>query len=130
LKKVGKAAGKGVGIGAKIAFDLFFDWGNTSLGNEKDTISYSTFYHKGNLDRPNKPYLSTGTNRQTVEALARDGDVHTFLVPTTQVIAWERELLVTRLRDLDLATGVINEEVRFSGRAKVEILKFEIPTRK
>ncbi len=103
--------------------DIIYPQGNGDL----DAEGYITVYHKGNLDRPNKPFLSTGTDRSNVEALAREGEVHEFRVPKIAVRSWASQGLVTYAKDLDIATGIRNEEIRFhSHTAKTVISQYRV----
>jgi len=102
--------------------------GSTSPDDGIDSDEgYITVYHKGLLNRPNKPYLSTGTDRARVEALDRSGTVHEFRIPKSMYNRWNYDGLIEFKKDMDFATGTINDEIRFLGRAKSEILKYEVP---
>ncbi|MGC3972209.1 MAG: RHS repeat-associated core domain-containing protein [Pirellulales bacterium] len=81
-------------------------------------------YHKGQLLNGrvsgNRP-LSTGTERATVQALARDGRVIEFRVPKDVLRKWEYDGKITRLRDYDNTTKVYNDEIRFDASLADEL---------
>ncbi len=96
-----------------------------ALEGPKTTGSTQKLYHKGQLNNPNKPYLSTGKDRAAVNALERRGVVHEFEVPKARLNQMELEGTMRPLKDLDGVTGVLNEEVRFSQRVVAEVLKYK-----
>ncbi|HBV14806.1 hypothetical protein [Chryseobacterium carnipullorum] len=78
-----------------------------------------TFYHMGELNQgilnSNKEFLSAGTDFEAVNALNRAGKVWKIEIPSRLYDKWEKagnDFLETR-RDLDHATGVYNQEIRF-----------------
>ena len=84
-------------------------------------------FHKGELvggKVVSTRTLSTGLERATVEALDRAGNVHQFDIPADILRKWEFDGLVQRFRDLDEATGAINEELRFAGSLAEELNKY------
>ena len=86
-----------------------------------------TVYHKGQLSngkvRAGKSF-STGLDRASVEALERGGTVHQFDIPYDEYLKWQYNGQVQTLKDLDAATGVYNNEVRFSGSVSGELNKY------
>jgi hypothetical protein len=79
----------------------------------------TSVYHKGELNGgtvSSTRALSTGTDRAAVKALERPGQVWEFRIPNSKMFEWKQSGLVDKLMDLDKATGVMNEEVRFSSR--------------
>jgi hypothetical protein len=58
--------------------------------------------------------LSTGIEREAVEALARPGNITELQIPKSLMDEWETSLIVQRFKDLDDVTGVITDERRFS----------------
>ena len=88
--------------------------------------SFTSVFHKGNLNGgviSSGRTLSTGLERETVDAI-RTGQLWEFRIPTLKLKEWENSGLVTRLRDLDRSTGVINEELRFSSQLSEELNKY------
>lgn len=80
-------------------------------------------FHKGNLAGgmvDGVRTLSTGTSKEAVSALDRAGSVFTFRIPDAQLTQWKYATdnwgspLARTLTDLDNATGVVNQEIRFS----------------
>ncbi|MCF3109424.1 DUF6443 domain-containing protein [Niabella sp. CC-SYL272] len=74
-------------------------------------------FHKGELSGgvvSSTRSLSTGLDKAAVEALNRSGKVWEFNIPKTQFLKWKYAQKLELFRDLDEATKVINEEVRFS----------------
>ncbi|MCI0393184.1 MAG: RHS repeat-associated core domain-containing protein [Acidobacteria bacterium] len=129
--------GKGIRIIGKIVKKIIPGFGvmdsvmDMEVGTSPDdTIDklegHVTVYHKGELNRPNKPYFSTGTDRAKVEALKRKGIVHEFRIPKSVYYRWQYDGLIQNIRDTDLATGIVNEEIRFLGKAKTEVMKYKV----
>ena len=83
-------------------------------------------FHKGNLDQPERPEFSTGTDQESVAALKRPGDVHEFEIPTRRIAELEISGDVRRITDADSETGIINEEIRFSKGVVNELKKVRV----
>jgi hypothetical protein len=89
----------------------------------------TSLFHKGELNQgkvSGNRSLSTGTNRQTVNALDRNGPVHEFKVPTKKLKEWESGGKVQRFKDFDSKTGVINEEIRILPPESGELNNFKV----
>jgi hypothetical protein len=99
----------------------------TQQHSEAPTISV---FHKGELIEGrvggHRPF-STGADRTGVETLERPGTVHEFRIPADVLKRWDFEGKLTRLRDLDLRTGVVNEEMRFDPSICDELNKYKVP---
>lgn len=114
--KFGKWVGDKINDGVTFVWRKATGWWKRSSKLPPSGRRISVF-HKGELENGSvgrNRTLSTGKNRETVLALDRPGKVHEFQIPEEELIQWELEGLVWRFRDEDLATGVINEELRFS----------------
>jgi len=122
-KKVVKTIGKTAARKVFRVLDLAFP---EPVGGDLGEQDFVTVYHKGELNRPSKPYLSTGEDRQRVEALDRTGTVHVFKIPKSTYWYWEKNGWIQTNWDLDIATGVRQKEIRFLLDAKKEILKYEV----
>lgn len=84
-------------------------------------------FHKGELNGgtvSSTRTLSTGTNKAAVEALSRPGKVWEFKIPSNKMFEWKQTGLAERFIDLDKATGVMNEEIRFSPRLAQDLTNF------
>jgi len=86
-------------------------------------------YHKGELNGGNvsstRP-LSTGTDRSAVEALNRPGQVWEFKIPSSKMFEWKSNGLAEKFIDLDKATGVMNDEIRFSSKLASDLNNYLI----
>ncbi len=98
-------------------------------GSTKPAIDYTggidfsdpllTFYHKGELNggilNPSKGFLSTGTDFEAVNSLNRPGKVWKLEIRSSQIQDWRSKGInfMENRRDLDHATGVYNQEIRF-----------------
>ena len=83
-------------------------------------------YHKGDLSKglnPRKP-LSTGTERQAVNAIRESGKIYEFQIPKSVLQKWLGDESARKFRDLDAITGVINEEIRIYQKRFEELMKY------
>jgi hypothetical protein len=90
---------------------------------------YLTFFHKGELNGgiiSATRSLSTGIDKSLVEGLTRSGRVWEFKIPSDVFYRWKYNGLVKYFNDLDVTTGIINNEVRFSPILSNELNKFII----
>jgi hypothetical protein len=96
----------------------------TSQATDSDPTT--TLFHGGNLNRSNKPNLSTTTDRAHAAQYAKDhgGKVHSFEIPTRRLYKLESQQRVSRIRDSKHGTNSIGEEFRFN-RDAVKHLKKE-----
>ena len=95
----------------------------TALESE-DLVSV---FHKGELTGgvvSSGRTLSTGLEKESVEALNRTGKVWEFKIPRLKLKEWENNGLVTRFTDIDHVTGVVNNEIRFSGQLASDLNKY------
>ena len=85
-------------------------------------------YHKGELvgGVSSSRELSTGAEREAVEALNRPGTVHEFQIPEDVLRRWEAEGKVRTLRDYDHTSGVTNYEYRFSPSIADEMNSYKV----
>lgn len=84
-----------------------------------------TVYHKGELTKPNKPYLSTGVDRASVDGLKRPGMTHQYDIPEDVYFKWELDDRIRTFTDLDLETGIINNELRFDRSIVPKLMEYE-----
>jgi len=82
-------------------------------------------YHKGQLNQLGKSFLSTGVERESVEALERSGWVTEFKIPKDVFNSWKSKGFIQTLNDLDATTNVINSEVRFDAKIVPELMKYK-----
>jgi len=97
-----------------------------------ETEDLISVFHKGELNGgvvSSSRTLSTGLERESVEALNRTGKVWEFKIPRLQLREWENKGLVTRFKDTDHVTGVVNDELRFSGQLASDLNKFIVKPR-
>jgi hypothetical protein len=89
----------------------------------------TSVYHKGELDGgtvSSTKALSTGTDRAAVEALERPGQVWEFKIPNSKLFEWRMKELTQTLTDVDKATGVMNQEIRFSPKLADQLNNFMV----
>jgi hypothetical protein len=90
-------------------------------------------FHKGKLDDGNvdpRRKLSLGTEKESVEALDRPGEVHEFEVPQRKLNEMEDNNQLEYRKDYDATTGVQNEEVRIYPPASGELNDYKIEVKK
>lgn len=103
---------------------------NQKVGADKwkdfDFEEKVTVYHKGNLEdgkvSSNRP-LSTGTDREKVNSI-RNGKLYEFKIPKDLYNQWRNKDLIRTYQDLDHATGVINQEIRFDRSLADQLNKY------
>jgi len=136
LDEVGKAVGEKVDdVVSKVAEKVFDATGGSktktnmspeSARNVSEAIDEAPntvdVFHKGNLDNPNKGSLSTGTDKDAVSALDRDGPVNEFNIPVDEFKKMDAKGDVKTVKDHDLETGVQNDEVRFEGDSAKKVV--------
>jgi hypothetical protein len=90
-------------------------------------------FHKGKLDDGNvdpRRKLSLGTEKESVDALDRPGEVHEFEVPQRKLNEMEDNNQLEYRKDYDATTGVQNEEVRIYPPASGELNDYKIEVKK
>jgi RHS repeat-associated protein len=90
---------------------------NVANTGGKAVEDFVSVFHKGVLNEgvvSSSRSLSTGLEKASVEALERYGAVWEFKIPKTEFLQWKYNGLIESIMDLDKATGIINQEIRFS----------------
>ncbi len=99
----------------------------TGVAAEPAQRTFQSVFHKGLLNGgtlSNVRSLSTGINRTSVEALNRVGRVFEFRIPKHVLDRWIETDQARTIRDLDFATGVVNEEIRFGAHLAEELMRY------
>jgi len=79
------------------------------------------FVHMTEQEILRGPGHMTPTNQESAR-----GRVFEFRIPVDVLERWERVGLVDRLLDLDLKTGVLNDELRFAGSLAEQLMRYMV----
>jgi hypothetical protein len=84
-------------------------------------------FHKGQLNGgvvSSGRSLSTGLERAAVEGLKRTGKTWEFRIPRSVLQKWLNKGWAESKKDYDIATGVLNEEIKFMRQLASELNKY------